>query len=92
MKISVTTVLAVLFLAWLAIRFSDVQVLVHEVTVRPGQRYVLEGHGDIGNSAETTRVCSYFNGREIVVSFFRYAPGDRLAADKCPYFLHGPAT
>jgi hypothetical protein len=45
-----------------AIVVTDTRILVEEKLIQPGQRYVVEGYGDLGANNQASLVCRYFNG------------------------------
>ena len=84
-----TIIAAVIALIWLGLLLTDTRVLVGEVKVEPGQEFVVEDYGNLGESKQASLVCSYFNGRKVLVNVFWYAPNNIMGKDSCP-FLYRP--
>jgi hypothetical protein len=73
---------AVAFEAMLLI--FDGRVLVHQTTVNPGEKYVVEGWGDLGQSSQASLACTYFTGRGLVSNVFWFSQNGILGKDQCP--------
>lgn len=70
---------------WLMLLLTDTRVLISETKVNPGQKYIVEEHGDLGANNQSTLVCRYFNGRKILTSVLWYSPNNFLGKDSCPF-------
>lgn len=79
-------VLAVLCLALLV---SDYRVLIYEVKVEPGTDYVVTDYGNLGKSTQSSLVCYYFTGRNVLQKVYWYSSNNVMGRDSCP-FLIGP--
>jgi hypothetical protein len=77
-------VMAALVAGNLALLLAGARVLVFEAKVRPGQVYVVEGYGNLGEASQASLVCRYFTGRAIVAAVFWYAPKGSFGRDSCP--------
>lgn len=62
------------------------RVLVWETRVEPGQRYMTDDWGDLGNAEQATLACRYFTGRAIKLRAMWYSPNNILGRDSCPFF------
>jgi hypothetical protein len=88
MRISLSA-MAALAAGLLLLLASGSRVLVSEAKVQPGQRYIVEGYGNVGEAAQASLVCHYFTGRGVQPSVFWYAPGGVFGRDSCP-FIYRP--
>ena len=84
-KYAVVGIALLVMLACALLLLSGKRVLVHEVKVNPGDRYVLPGHGDLGSAQQASLVCRYFTGRSILTSVFWYALNNLMGKDQCPF-------
>ena len=89
MKVAGIAAVVALVLAWVSLLVTDTRVLVGEVKVEPGQEYIVEGYGNLGQNKQASLVCSYFNGRKILTKVFWYAPNNLFGRDSCPFIYRG---
>lgn len=82
-------VAAIVGLVWLGLVVTDTRILVEEKLVQPGQKYVVEGYGDLGALGQASLVCRYFNGRRILSTVFWYAPNNFMGRDSCSFVWRG---
>jgi hypothetical protein len=79
------TVLILFVLTCVTLLVSGRRVLVWEVKVNPGEHYIVEEHGNLGASQQSSLVCRYFTGRSILTTVFWYSPNNVLGKDQCPF-------
>ncbi len=89
MKSAAIAAVALLGLAWVALVVTDTRILVEEKLIRPGQRYVVEGYGDLAQNSQASLVCRYFNGRRVLSTVFWHAPNNFMGRDSCPVISRG---
>lgn len=77
--------LAVFLFICVALLASDKRVLIWETKVNPGDSYIVEEHGDLGKSQQSTLVCRYFTGRSIKTSVLWYSSNNIMGRDQCPF-------
>jgi hypothetical protein len=76
--------LAAAFIAVLGLLVSGNRVLVWQAKVEPGQRYEVEGWGDLGKNQQASLACYYFTGRSIKPQVYWYSPSNVMGKDECP--------
>jgi len=72
---------------WFCIMIFDLRVLLKERKVNPGETFIVEEHGDLGKSSQSSLVCSYFNGRRLLTRVFWYSQNNIMGRDSCPFIL-----
>lgn len=77
--------------AWLTFLAFGARVLIGETLVEPGTSFVVQGHGDVGDSKQASLVCRYFTGRSVVTSVFWYSPNNVMGKDECPILTRAQA-
>ncbi len=85
-KVAIASV-SVIAMLWLLILATDTKILMKEVKVDPGQDYVVEGYGNLGDSKQSSLVGYYFNGRKIVKRVYWYSSNNIMGRDSCPFIL-----
>jgi hypothetical protein len=81
---AVTIVLLVAAAILFSLAVTDTRVLVGERVVQPGEKYVVEGFGDLSANAQASLVCRYFNGRKVLPTVFWHSPNNFMGRDSCP--------
>lgn len=56
-----------------ALRLTDTRVLIFERKVNPGDKYQVEGWGELGDSGSPSLVCKYFTGTDVTVQVYWYS-------------------
>ena len=85
MKSLVIMLMMFVFCTWGYLLVTDTRVLLEEVKVEPGQRYIADGYGDLGRYNRTSLACKYFNGRKTFQAVYWYAQNNRSGRDSCPF-------
>lgn len=78
---------ATLVATWLALLLTGTRVLVSQTKVPPGQHYVVEGFGNVGDGTQACLVGRYFNGFGFESRVFWYSPNGILGKSTCPVLL-----
>jgi len=81
-------ILAVIVL-WFVLMITDSRILLSEKKIDPGQSYVVEDYGDLGEASQASLVCLYFNGRKTMTEVFWYSPDNIFGRDSCPFLSQG---
>lgn len=68
-----------------ALLISGQRVLVFEHIAKPGETYVVQEHGDLGDNKQASLHCRYFTGRSFVDTVYWYAPNNMWGKDSCPF-------
>ena len=84
-RVAAIVTVAGVAVTWFGLVVTDSRILVEERLVQPGQAYVVEGHGDLGENSQASLVCRYFNGRRVLSTVFWYAPNNFMGRDSCPF-------
>ncbi len=71
--------------AWIGLAATDTRILISERLVRPGDKYVVEGFGDLGANGQASLVCRYFTGRAVLPTVFWHSPNNIIGRDSCPF-------
>lgn len=71
----------------LAITLLHVRILVWQQSVAPGEEYIIESWGDVGNESQRSLVCRYFTGHGCTTRVYGYDSGNLLGKDSCPFIL-----
>ena len=58
--------------------------LVEELIVHPGDSYVVEDHGDLGQSNQASLVCKYLFRVQERTRVYWYSPNDLMGRPYCP--------
>ena len=74
-----------IFLFYFFILFTGNRVLIFSKKVEPGDSYIAEGYGNLGESKQASLVCNYFTGYNITQSVFWYSPNNIMGRDSCPF-------
>jgi hypothetical protein len=77
----------VLIFSSLVLLASGRRILVWEVMVNPGDRYIVAHYGDLGANNSASLACHYFTGRSIITSVYWYAPNGFMGKDQCPFMV-----
>ena len=64
------------------------RLLVHETKINPGDHYVVEEYGNLGQATQSSLVCRYFTGRSILTTVFWYSSNSVLGKDQCPFLTN----
>lgn len=72
-------------LASLALLLTGTRLLVWERHVEPGQSFVVQDYGDLGENGQASLVCWYFTGRSVLSQVFWYSSNNILGRDSCPF-------
>jgi hypothetical protein len=88
-KAAAIATVGTLGLVWVSVLVTDTRVLIHEKLVRPGEKDMVDGYGDVGISAQATLVCRYFNGRQVLAAVFWHSPNNLMGRDSCPFITRG---
>lgn len=82
-------IVVIIALSWLGLLLTGTRLLVSKIKVEPGQEYVIEGHGNLGENNQSSLVCKYFNGHKILNTVYWYAPNNIMGRDSCPFIYRG---
>jgi hypothetical protein len=69
----------------LMLLFGGARVLLNERKVQPGEHYVVEEHGDLGQNNQASLVCTFFDGRKRRVTVYWYSSANVFGRDACPF-------
>jgi hypothetical protein len=81
----------ILFSIIIFLLISGNRVLLSETKVEPGQDYVLQEWGNLGEAEQASLVCKYFTGRSVKISVYWYSPNNVLGKDQCPFIFDNQA-
>ena len=76
--------LAISLGAWLILFLSGKGVLISQHKVQPGDRYHVDGWGDVGKAKQASLVCTYFLGTHSRKQVFWYSPNGLFGRADCP--------
>lgn len=82
-------ILVALALGSFLLAISGTRILISETKVQPGQVYLVEDYGDLGEASQPSLVCRYFTGRSLKERVFWYSSNGILGRAECP-FLERP--
>ena len=66
----IKSLLGVVILLYLLLLTTNTKILLSETKVEPGQDYVVEDWGNLGDASQASLACKYFNGRNILTRVF----------------------
>ena len=71
----------------LALLLTEYRVLIYEYKVIPGEHFVVEDYGDLGESRSASLVCTYFTGRSIATSVYWFSANNIMGRDSCSFIF-----
>lgn len=71
----------------LGLALFDVRLLVWRTIVPPGDEYLFESWGDVGNASQKSLVCRYFTGLGITTRVYWYDSGNLFGRDRCQFIV-----
>jgi len=83
----IAILIIILVVIYILFLLSGIKILIKENRVNPGDKYIVEDYGDLGESKQTSLACKYFNGRKIVTRVFWYSSNNIMGRDSCPVLL-----
>ncbi|MCW9013849.1 MAG: YobH family protein [Gammaproteobacteria bacterium] len=84
---TLSSFIALLIIAVIALLATDSKVLFSETLAMPGQYYFVDDFGNLGRHKQATLHCKYFTGRKIVNRVYWYSPNKTYGRDSCPALL-----
>lgn len=88
-QIVFTIAIGILVAASFGLLVTNKRVLIWQTKVNPGDSYVVEEHGNVGASEQSSLVCRYFTGRSIKMTVLWYSSNNVLGREQCPFLASG---